>query len=121
MARRRIRRVVRTVAALLLALFVAVLAAGCGSSTHVAFSQRAFHIGSGVGASSLTKSVLGVEAGTGASVVRSRFGTPVNVNRTRDLTCWWYRAEQPSSSIDGIGFCITPEHRVGRIVLAVHL
>jgi hypothetical protein len=64
--------------------------------------------------------VLGITKGTEAAVVRSRLGRPVNENRTRGLTCSWYRAEQEDSAIDGLGFCIGPKQRVERILLAVH-
>jgi hypothetical protein len=94
---------------------------GCGSSTHVTFSHGVIHIGRGVQFSSLTKSVLGITKGTEAAVVRFRLGRPVNENRTRGLTCSWYRAEQEDSAIDGLGFCIGPKQRVARILLAEHL
>jgi hypothetical protein len=65
--------------------------------------------------------VLGITKGTAAAVVRSRLGRPVNENRTRGLTCSWYRAEQEDSAIDGLGFCIDAKQRVERILLSVHL
>ena len=71
-------------------------------------------------ASPLTESVLGISRGTEASEVRSRLGRPINENRRRGLTCSWYRAEQPDSAIDGLGFCVSPNQRVKRILLAVH-
>jgi len=95
--------------------------AGCGSSSHVTSSGDVIHIGRGVQSSSLTKSVLGITKGTEAKVVRSRLGRPINESRTRGLTCSWYRAEQPNSSIDGVGFCIGSKQRVERILLSVHL
>ena len=106
-------------AVLLVVLCVAVIA-GCGSSTHVTASGGVIHIGRGVQPSSLTRSVLGITKGTDAAVVRSRLGRPINENRTRGLTCSWYRAEQDNSAIDGLGFCIGPKQRVDRILLAVH-
>jgi hypothetical protein len=96
------------------------VAVGCGLSTHVTVSGGVIHIGRGVASSSLTKSVLGITKGTEAAVVRSRLGRPVNENRTPGLTCSWYRAEQEDSAIDGLGFCAGRNHRVARILLAVH-
>jgi hypothetical protein len=118
-ARWRIHPGVKGAAVLLVVLCMAVTA-GCGSSTHVTSSGGVIRIGRGVQSSSLTKSVLGITKGTEAAVVPSRLGRPINENRTRGLTCSWYRAEQEDSAIDGLGFCIGSKQRVERILLAVH-
>jgi hypothetical protein len=107
--------------AVLLALLLVAVTAGCGSSTKVSVSGGVIHINRGVQTSSLAKSVLGITKGTGAAVVHSRFGRPANVNRAHGLTCSWYRAEQKDSSIDGLGFCFGPKQRVERIMFSVHL
>jgi hypothetical protein len=115
----RIYRAVIRAAVLLIVLCMAVVV-GCGSSTHVSSSGGVIHIGRGVQSSSLTHSVLGISTGTEAAVVRSRLGRPINENRTRGLTCSWYRAEQENSAVDGLGFCVGSNRRVERILLAVH-
>lgn len=107
-------------AVLFLFVLVAVIAlTGCGS-TRETFSGRVIHIGRGVQLSSLTKSVLGIKPGAEAAVVRTRLGRPINEDRSRGLTCSWYRAEQADSALDGLGFCANSMQRVERILLAVH-
>lgn len=95
----------------------AAVAAGCGSSSRSTFGGT-IHLARGVQAPT---SVMGIEAGTSSADVRAQLGAPTNTNHDRGLSCWWYRADQPSSSVDGIGFCMTPARRVGRIIVSVHL
>jgi hypothetical protein len=79
---------------------------------------------------SLTKSVLGITVGTSSAAVRSKVGVPFRrgARPIHGLTCWWYRAEQPSQvqgpnrvgGITGLGFCMNRKHRVGAIVIPQH-
>ena len=105
-------------AVILLACCAATVAAGCGSTNRSTLSSRTIHLGQGVQAPT---SVLGIKAGTSSAEVRDQLGAPMNTNHERGLSCWWYRADQPNSSVDGIGFCMTPAGRVGRITWSVHL
>jgi hypothetical protein len=66
-------------------------------------------------------SALGITVGAPSADVRDQLGAPMNTKPDGGLNCWWYRADQPNSSVDGIGFCMTPAGRVGRITLSVHL
>jgi hypothetical protein len=111
-------------ALLWLALIVAV--AGCGSSARIRVSRGVIHVDRGVQFTALTKSVGSIKIGTPSAVVRSRLGVPEKKDPTgaagaAGLVCWWYRAEQPNSSLDGLGFCLNSQQRVERIVLAEHL
>src|SRR5436190_21933918 len=96
----------------------AAVAAGCGSGSRSSFSGGTIHLGRGAQAPT---SVMGIKAGTSSAEVRGQLGAPVNTNHDGGLNCWWYRADQPDSSVDGIGFCMTPARRVGRIIWSVHL
>jgi hypothetical protein len=108
-------------------LLTLAAAAGCGGSNEVTYSNGVIHIGVGVnvrGGSPLTKSVLGIRVGTTENIVEARLGEPY----ARPQNCWAYHADQGGSSttynapsaIDAIDFCMTPSHRVGRILLGGH-
>src|SRR5438309_289626 len=105
-----------------LVLFVccaATVATGCGSSSRsTSAGGTIIHLGRGVQAPT---SVMGIKAGASSDAVRAQLGAPTNTNHEQGLNCWWYRADQPNSSVDGIGFCMTPARRVGRIIWSVHL
>jgi hypothetical protein len=92
----------------------------CGSSTRVSVAGGVIHLGRGVQAASLHKSVLGIKPGTEAAVVRSRLGRPFATPRARRLTCLAYRVEQSGSAVDALDFCIDATHRVQRILVGVH-
>ena len=36
------------------------------------------------------------------------------------MICSWYRAEKPDTYTTGVGFCVTPQHRVAKIVWSAH-
>jgi len=90
----------------------------------VTFRHATFYVRPGVSFPSLLHGVLGVGSGSTAAHVRNAFGTPLSRSKLgqagRTLTCWFYRAEQPSSSLDGLGFCLSRRHRVQRLMLAMH-
>ena len=91
-----------------------------GGTAAVRFYGGAFHIGRNVDASSLDRSVLGVGIGTDASVVRSRFGVPGQVNRDGGLTCSWIRQRSRAPIRPESGFCVNAQHRVAKIMFSVH-
>ena len=90
-------------------VFVLLLAAGAASASQprVTFRHGTFYVRSGVSDSSLLRGVLGVGVGSTSAHVRAAFGRPRSRTRARVLTCWWYPAKQPSSSLDGLSFCIS--------------
>ena len=106
----------------LLACCAATVAAGCGSSSRSTasgpVSDGTIHLGRNV---EMPPSVLGIKVGTSSADVRAQLGAPIRVNKVGSLSCWWYRADQPNSSVDGIAFCMSPTHRVGQITWSVHL
>ncbi len=110
------------IAVVLLACLAATAAAGCGSGSHSTasgpVSRGTIHLSQDT---QMTQSALGIKAGTSSADVRAQLGAPINVREMGGQSCWWYRADQPNSSVDGIAFCMTPTHRVARITWSVHL
>src|SRR5689334_23356687 len=114
--------------AALFAVLLTVALAGCGESTAVTFSGGVIHVPTSLDADSLTNSVLGIGVGTSASEVHGRLGAPFAKVGAGRQTCWAYRADQGGSSrsrttpssLDAIDFCMSPGHRVARIVLGMH-
>jgi hypothetical protein len=113
----------------LIVLLTLAAVAGCGESNQVTFSRGVIHVGVGVNDISLTKSVLGIGVGTKESDVRARLGEPYERFAHGRLTCWGYHADQGgsstsmmsgASSLDGLLICMSPSHRVARIVLGHH-
>jgi hypothetical protein len=105
------------------------LAAGCGASHEVTFSQGVIHVPTSVDTTSLEKSVLGIRVGTTESKVRERLGEPFTKVRVGRQPCWAYHADQSGSStsesapssLEALNFCMSSSHRVARIVLVEHL
>jgi len=109
-------------ATVLCACCAVAVAAGCGSTKRSTVASHTIHLGPALaGGFQEPTSVVGITAGTASAVVRDRLGDPMNTIRESGQNCWWYRADQPNSSVDGVAFCMTPAGRVGRITLSVHL
>jgi hypothetical protein len=126
----------RRLAVFFAALSIVAVAAGCGGSsgrtggTNVWKAGSVIHVGTRVDNNSLTKSVLGLGVGAQESKVRQKLGVPFGYASTGREICWAYHAvqgppfgissETGASPLDAIDFCMSPRHRVSRILLGIH-
>jgi hypothetical protein len=76
---------------------------------------------SGISASSLRHSVIGISVGTSASDVRKKLGEPFTRVASQRQSCWVYHARQPGTALDALDFCIDKSAKVARILIGVHL
>jgi len=107
----------------LFVVFGLLLPAGAASASQprVTFRHGTFYVRRGVADSSLLRGVLGVGVGSTSAHLRAAFGRPWIRTRAGALTCWAYQARQPSSSLDGLVFCVNRSHHVKRLEFSVHL